>query len=183
MKKLFKLLIFSLCFYFVFQKKARKVTSVLNKVDCSTSGKTISKENFSCFLEDMNNAKTQKRIIIETNITNPILKIMGNLAIEHRPNAQSEYKTLVNNTLEVCSFLNGTDRNPIGKWIMDQVSGSLPAEYIHPCPYFGFMKWNFTLKGSKGITFMVKGDILSTLHVYDVKDSNIFTLNIDGSFS
>lgn len=172
-----------MCFYFVFQKKIRKPTSILKTINCSSSGKTVSSESLLCLLEDVGNTtKNDRKIILEAEVKIPIFKAMVNLEIQHRPTPQSEYRTFINNTLEACSFLNGTDKNPIGKFMLDQVSETLPKELIHPCPYFGSFKFNFTLKGSSSIKFLAKGDLELKYYVYDAKDSNIFTLNLLGSF-
>lgn len=48
------------------------------------------------------------------------------------------YTTIVDTKINVCAFLNGTDVNPIAKVFKTAIVGTMPPNYIHPCPYIGF---------------------------------------------
>lgn len=182
MKKLLIVALLYIHVHFTVQKSSLGCVLRLNKINCSASGKTITIGNLSCTLENSVNVKDQKNILIESYVMNPIFKGMVNFYVQYRSNSQSEYHTLVNNTLNGCAFLNGTEKNPAGKWLINQVSGSLPKGSIHSCPYYGNLKWNFTIKPTKGIIFS-PGLMKISYKLFNEDDSNMFTLKLDGILS
>jgi hypothetical protein len=55
------------------------------------------------------------------------------------------YRTLINNTLNVCAYLGGK-KNVLIQWIVDLIWKELPLEYFHPCPFLvRFLQYNLKL--------------------------------------
>lgn len=77
--------------------------------------------------------------------------------------------------------MNGSEKNPMGKWLLNQISSSVPKDYLHPCPYFGYMKWNYTPKATKGALFLLKGLYQISYQIFNDEDSNIFTMKVQGN--
>jgi hypothetical protein len=68
------------------------------------------------------------------------------------------YNTIINSTVDMCKFFNGTGNNLIAKWIIDAVSDSLPEGLLHPCPFNGaFKSHNITFQPTEVILQFLKG--------------------------
>jgi hypothetical protein len=80
-------------------------------------------------------------------------------------------------------FLNGTENNIIAKWMIDSVAESLPADLIHPCPYFGRLRMiNITLDVTNIAMQFLKGSYITSVRLFDKKDENIVTFNLKTEF-
>jgi hypothetical protein len=88
------------------------------------------------------------------------------------------YIYVLNVTLDVCGFLNGTDSNIATKFFFNAFASSLPAGFVRPCPIIGELKaYNLTLNAiSQAIQFMA-GSYRVITRFYDEKDDNIITTN------
>jgi Protein of unknown function (DUF1091) len=96
--------------------------------------------------------------------------------IEHR-GITPYYNTVINSTIATCSYLNGTDKNPIAKWIVGIFKDSVPNNYVHPCPYFGYYNFsNVTFDFNSLISSFLTGTYRATTRNYDDEDDNIFTV-------
>jgi hypothetical protein len=88
------------------------------------------------------------------------------------------YTTIINSTIDVCKYLNGTLGNPILKWLVNEVSDNLPKQYIHPCPFIGRVKvYNITFAGHIAGQFL-RGRYKAVARSFDDQDDNIITLKI-----
>jgi hypothetical protein len=93
------------------------------------------------------------------------------------------HNTIINTTIKICKSLNGTDFNPAAKWLIDSISDSLPAGFLHPCPYFGeFKMLNVTLKVTPTAMQFLKGSYNTTVRFFDKKDDNIITMKLKTDF-
>jgi hypothetical protein len=73
--------------------------------------------------------------------------------------------------------MNGTDNNPIMKWIVDSISEKLPKDFIHPCPYVGRLAaYNVSLSFTGFTTQFLQGRYKIFGRFYDEKDVNIISL-------
>jgi hypothetical protein len=46
------------------------------------------------------------------------------------------YRTLIESKVDICRYLNGSDPNPLTKWLVDLIWQQMPRSLLHPCPYF-----------------------------------------------
>lgn len=99
--------------------------------------------------------------------------------LQHGSGITPYFTTIINSTVQVCQFLNGTDRNPVLKWIIDAITETIPEGFIHPCPYFGRLQaFNVSLSGEGVPTQFVKGHYKTFFRFFDEKDENIITLKL-----
>ncbi|CRK94400.1 CLUMA_CG007907, isoform A [Clunio marinus] len=86
------------------------------------------------------------------------------------------YNTVINNTLEFCGFLNGTDENALTKWMIRNVSETkVGKRIVHPCPYFGSIRIaNMTVENVMSAQFL-KGQYKMLFRMFDEKDNDIIT--------
>lgn len=86
------------------------------------------------------------------------------------------YNTVINTTIDVCSYLNGTMNNILASAFYDAFSKTVPKEYIHPCPYFGYyVATNLTPSTNAMALQFLSGKYQVTARFYDDIDDNIFT--------
>lgn len=73
--------------------------------------------------------------------------------------------------------MNGSDTtNPLMSWLFDLVKKTIPAEYIHPCPYFGAMRvFNLTFVPTMRMIQFPIGYYKAVLRFFDKVDNNICT--------
>lgn len=80
---------------------------------------------------------------------------------------------LVNQTIDVCSFLSGTE-NQFFKWLLDTVG--ISHNQIHPCPYVGiFSLLNLTISNELTVK-LPAGKYLGISRFFDDSDDNIITV-------
>jgi hypothetical protein len=101
------------------------------------------------------------------------------LEIKHGSGFNPYHNTIVNSTVKMCRFLNGTENNPVADWFLDIVSDTLPEGFLHPCPYFGeFKMMNLTIKITPLAAQFLKGSYDTTARLFDKRDDNIITLKV-----
>jgi hypothetical protein len=82
---------------------------------------------------------------------------------------------MINVTMDICGFLNGTHDNVAAKWLFGQFVKSLPKGTFHACPYKTIKFCNMTADiGSLMSTFPL-GIYKSIARFYDDLDDNMFT--------
>jgi Protein of unknown function (DUF1091) len=86
------------------------------------------------------------------------------------------YNSVINATLDLCEFVNGTQSNLATKYFIDVFTKSFPPGFIHPCPYFGEFKLNnISLNLVPQSMQFLTGTYKTNLRFYDDKDDNIIT--------
>lgn len=85
------------------------------------------------------------------------------------------YSTIINTTVDACAFLNGTMDNPLAKYFQAALTKTIPAGYIHPCPYYGYYRFeNLSIDVPQvGLQFL-SGNYKTTNVFYDNIDDLIF---------
>jgi Protein of unknown function (DUF1091) len=87
------------------------------------------------------------------------------------------YNSVINTTLNLCEFLNGTQSSIARKYFLDMFKKSLPIGFLHPCPYFGEVKLiNMPMNLVPQSTQFLTGTYRSFVKFYDDKDDNIIRL-------
>jgi hypothetical protein len=130
----FEMVCFQVCLLFVIISSTSSLKQELEpymrftNVKCLTSN--ISVSGFKCFIKSYSRRNTTLNVFV--NLTKSIhdIKVRYDLRYKSLSNAQ---RSIINTTIEVCSFLNGTDTNPVFKWLI----GVIPnlSTFLHPCPY------------------------------------------------
>lgn len=97
-------------------------------VKCLTSNATIS--SFKCFIKSYSRYNSTLNIFV--NLTRSIFDIKVRYDFRHKSLSNSQ-RSIINSTVDICQFLNGTITNPIFKWII----GMVPKleKLLHTCPY------------------------------------------------
>jgi Protein of unknown function (DUF1091) len=91
----------------------------------------------------------------------------------------SNYNYVINATLDICGFFNGTENNPVSKFFFYTIKDSLPKDIIHPCPLIGELKgYNMTLNSLPQALQLLMGSYRAVVRFYDEKDENIVTMNL-----
>jgi Protein of unknown function (DUF1091) len=86
------------------------------------------------------------------------------------------YNSVINTTLNLCEFVNGTDNNVATKYFIDLYSKSLPPGFVHPCPYFGEVKLNnISVNAAPQSIQFLTGIYKCKTRFFDDKDDNIIT--------
>lgn len=93
------------------------------------------------------------------------------------------YTTVINTTVDACGFLNGSLNNILASSFYDAFAKTVPKEYIHPCPYFGYhIGKNLTPVVTSMALQFLSGKYQVTARFYDDIDDNIFTVNGNTDF-
>jgi len=100
---------------------------------------------------------------------------------EHREQTSRFLNTVFNTTIDLCSFLNGTDKNNLlANFLTKQLEESLPKGFFHPCPYSGELKLlNVTIAIAPETSMFLKGIYRMTSRFFDTEDENILTAITD----
>jgi Protein of unknown function (DUF1091) len=99
--------------------------------------------------------------------------------IKHGGGITPYYNTIINSTVEVCEFLNGTQNNPLMVWTFAAMEDSLPKGFIHPCPYSGHILLpNVTLAANTFTNQFLKGRYKGSTRLFDEIDDNILTFEL-----
>jgi Protein of unknown function (DUF1091) len=86
------------------------------------------------------------------------------------------FNSVINTTLDLCEFVNGTQSNLATKFFIDILAKSLPPGFLHSCPYFGEFKLNnMSLNEVPQTMQFLTGTYRSIARIYDSKDDNIIT--------
>lgn len=157
---------------------------------CTASNQTIS-DDFECFAKTYHLGYSS--INFQINLTRPILTAMvrsiefffylncfwihlskGHFDLQLKK--ESRYTSIINTTIPICSFLNGSEGNVALKWVLDLHRETLPPGFIHACPYIGiFAAYNLTIIPSPWMPQFYTGEFMSSLRIFDDDDDNIFT--------
>lgn len=87
------------------------------------------------------------------------------------------FNSVINSTFSICKFFNGSDKNPVAKWIFDSFASAIPKDFIHSCPYIGELKlYNVTIADVPQVTQFLHGTYRSIMRIFDGKDDNILTI-------
>lgn len=165
----------------IFGKNRNQLAFKMKTLNCSSSGKTIATENLTCFIEKYPN-NVESNFIVEFDVIKPMFESLVHVEIHHKSNSKNGYRILLNHTSNGCAFVNGTKQGMVQKWIYEQVDNYIPREYIHPCPYLGYMKFNNTPKvpSQTGALFLLKGLYYVSFDLFNDDDDKIISLSIDG---
>lgn len=125
---------FILIFYFslVFAPRARKQDlepySRFKSIKCLSSNSSVS--NFKCIIKAYSQINTTTSIFV--TLSKPVFLVYVRFDFRHRSLSNSQ-RSIINVTFEICSILNGTQTNPVYKWIIGLLPGM--EKYLHPCPF------------------------------------------------
>jgi hypothetical protein len=81
-------------------------------------------------------------------------------------------------TVNICEFLGGSTSNIATRWWFDFVTSSLPANLLHPCPYYGLTEFkNIYFDPTKVmISQFFMGTYVANVRMFDEYDENVFTI-------
>jgi Protein of unknown function (DUF1091) len=85
---------------------------------------------------------------------------------------------VINTTLDVCEFLNGTQSNLATRWFFNQSLASFSKDFIHPCPHEGLVAV-YNVSGDPKMVQISKffaGTYLAIIRMFDELDDNIITM-------
>jgi Protein of unknown function (DUF1091) len=87
------------------------------------------------------------------------------------------FNSVINTTLDLCEFVNGTQSNLATKFFIDIFTKSLPPGFVHPCPYSGELKLNNISMNlvPQSMQFLT-GTYKANIRYFDDKDDNIITV-------
>jgi hypothetical protein len=122
--------------------------------------------------------KSQLKKSFETfSSRNQIIKFQAHVDVQMKT-LTPYYNSVINTTLDICEFVNGTSKNLATKWFFDIMKTTLPPGLFHVCPYVDEMKaYNMTLNEDyhEASQFLV-GSYRSITRFFDGKDENIITV-------
>lgn len=109
-----------------------------------------------------------KRLILQAQFD---LRIRASTVSPH-------YSVVINSTVGVCSFLNGTDRkSPLMSFIYQLIERTFPQELLHPCPYIGaFEMKNVSILPNRNLAQFLGGYYKLNVRMFDEKERNICTI-------
>jgi hypothetical protein len=82
---------------------------------------------------------------------------------------------MINVTMDVCGFLNGTSNNIATKWLFGLFLKSVPKGAFHACPYKSLKLFNMTTDAGALMSPFPLGIYKSITRFYDDEDENMFT--------
>jgi len=87
-------------------------------------------------------------------------------------------RTIINATADICGFLNGTNNDPLSKYIFDAIGDALAKNFLHQCPYFGKLELpNIYITPHKNDIYP-DGLYNINLHFFNSRDDKIFLLKL-----
>ena len=111
---------------------ARKATIYpyirFTKIKCLSSSNSLS--GYDCFVKAY--SRTNTTINIFVNLTRPLYSVKARYDLTYKYLTNSQ-RSIINSTLEICEFLNGTTSNPVFKWIVGFMKNF--DQMLHTCPY------------------------------------------------
>lgn len=105
--------------------------SIIKKVTCSASNITI-RPDYKCSAKAF--SRTDQKMNVCFNLVKPIYDFYLALDVSYKTTTNS-YRSVINSTIDLCGYMNGTNSNPLAKYAMDMARNSVPPGLIHPCPY------------------------------------------------
>jgi hypothetical protein len=129
---IFKFLLLSAIFLDIPSISARRQNAEpylrFTHVKCDSSNKSVS--GCKCYIKAYSRTNTTLNIFV--NLTRPIFSAKFSYDLTYKSISNS-YRSIINTTIEVCSFLNGTVGNPVFQWLMLNMPDLKRA--LHACPY------------------------------------------------
>jgi len=120
---------FKIILLFAIFTKVLAVKQVLDPYIRYTNIKWLSSNcsmsSFKCYIKSYSRQNTTLNVFV--NFTKPIYEMSV------RYDLRNSQRSIINTTVDLCSFLNGTETNPIFKWILGMVPNLV--KLLHPCPY------------------------------------------------
>jgi hypothetical protein len=121
----------------VFTYKAASLTALIGHsnikmMTCNSSNKTILPD-YKCFAKAYSRNNQTMNVLMF--FPKPVYEAFVALEVSYKTTTSPNYRTLINSTIDVCGFLNGTNNNPLVKWFFSVIRESLPKNFLHPCPY------------------------------------------------
>ncbi|CAH1733837.1 unnamed protein product [Chironomus riparius] len=153
---------------------ARKTTSYpyirFTAMKCLSSSKSVS--SFDCYVKAYSRTNTTMNVFV--NLTRPIFaaKARYDLTYKYLTNSQ---RSIINSTLEICEFLNGTSANPVFKWIVGFMKNF--DQMLHACPYTGNLIFkDLSVDIKQFVSAFPSGVYMTIMKFFDDVDENIMTL-------
>lgn len=85
------------------------------------------------------------------------------------------YNSVLNTTIDVCGFFNGTVVNPATKWFFDTIAKTFPK--FPPCPIVDeFKVYNLSINTFSYMFQFLVGNYRAIMRSYDENDENIITM-------
>jgi hypothetical protein len=105
--------------------------SNIKMMTCNSSNKTLL--YYKCFAKAYSRKNQTMNILV--SLAKPVYEVSIALEMSYKTTTSPNYRTIINATVDVCGYLNGTNSNPLGKWYFGILRESLPENLLHPCPY------------------------------------------------
>lgn len=100
--------------------------------------------------------------------------------VKYGEGATPYFSTIINSTVEMCKLLNGTVNNPLGKWMIDTFSPSVPKGFFHSCPYVGLVQaMNVSISSIPVLKQFLIGLYKIIVQSFDEEDENIITFKLE----
>lgn len=128
--------------------------SIIKKVTCRASNITV-RPDYKCNAKAFSRA--DQRMNVFFNLVKPIYDFYVSLDVSYKTTTNS-YRSIINSTMDICGYLNGTSSNPLAKYYVDMVRNSVPPGFIHPCPY-SVSRYIINWKWSLSKKYILKGVI------------------------
>lgn len=103
-----------------------------------------------------------------------LLWFQAHYELQHR-SITPYYNSVINVTMDICGFFNGTDQNMAIKWLVGQYKASLPKGFLQPCPFKEIKAYNLTTDMNSLMSNFFRGNYRAALRFYDDIDDNIFS--------
>lgn len=165
----------------------------IRRFQCVASNKTVA-SNYTCYAKSYSRTfstvnfnfffmRPLNEFKVTLNIFKKLLSINSSILwtlqyhvdMQHR-SITPYFNSVINTTFNVCQFLNGSDKNLMAKFVLSIVLKSLPAGFIHECPYVGtFAATNVSLEKVSELSSFLGGRYRVINRFFDRKDANIFT--------
>lgn len=97
-------------------------------MNCWSSNKTLS--GHKCFVKAYSRKNTTMNVFV--NLTRPLFDVKARYDLTYKYLTNSQ-RSIINSTIEICEFLNGTGSNPVFKWIVGLMENF--KHLLHECPY------------------------------------------------
>lgn len=158
---------------------------------CTSSNRTVI--DYKCFMKSY--SRTFQTINISFNLTKKVTHVKVviviwyyRLCLEHsffqfdydlqHRYLTPYYNTVINSTFDACRFLNGSDQNLVAKMILGLFRSSLDPNFIHSCPYSGYINLPNITANLKApfISQFIYGTYRAITRGYNEDDDNIITI-------
>lgn len=92
--------------------------------------------------------------------------------------SESNFNTLINQTLDFCSLMESSEKNTFGQWIISFLDKNLARKHFHPCPYQRETMTVDPVIQNIVLENMLKGTYAVGFKFYNSKDPNAMTINV-----